>query len=340
MIHPTPLANPGPFGASSVLVTDAHGRDQVLTVIKLGWRAPKGGLPELPGPAEVRFAAQPYEVKPAAPIQFPSDLAPHKPGTELLLNGHARHPAAFPDARWVDVTLAVSGEALLLKKALRVFGPRVWSGTASAPVPSEPGRFQDTPLRWEWAYGGSGPTGAHPRNPIGRGFGAVLGEACHRLQDPRQIAQQTEYSPVGFGAISAHWEPRRSRRGTVQSEGHIDAPYPPSDRDPRHYCSAPDDQWLAAPLAGDESITVSGVDSVHAWRVELPRLTPELTYVLSGKPHRATPHLDTVLLDADDDWVELTWRVSFAAPRVLGELELLSVEPTALPERRAVTKAA
>jgi len=108
------------------------------------------------------------------------------------------------------------------------------------------------------------------------------------------------------------------------------APHPPVDRHPRHYCSAPDDQWLADPLRGDETFVVTGVHAERAWTFRLPQLEPAVSWTIRGRTERALPHLDTVLLDADDEAVTLSWRVSFPAPRNPADLEELAVRPRRL----------
>ncbi len=305
-----------PFAARSVLVTDARGRDQVLTVVKVAWSVPVGGSPVLADElGEISQLPVFFEERAPSAIRVPSDLAPEKPGTEVLLVGHAKHPAAYPDARWVDVTLAVEGETTRLRKSLRVFGPRNWTKQPNGTwAPSTPAAYEETALRWEWAFGGPG----HPQNPIGRGLEASKNggeEACHRIE----VADATSLAPAGFGPLAPHWEPRRSRGGSAPADDLT--PHPPADRDPRHYCSAPDDQWLASPLRGDETFVVTGVHAHQAWTFALPLLRPEVSWIVRGRAERAIPHLDTVLLDADAETVSLSWRATFPAPRNLSDLE-------------------
>ncbi len=315
-----------PFGARSMLVTDAAGKDRVLTVVKAAWTVPVGSAPSVALAAnEVRPVPVLHEERAGSSIRLPSDLAAVKPGTEILLVGHARHPAAYADARWVDVTLAIEGDKPLLQKSLRVFGPRQWHERNGAMVPGDPAPYRETPLRWEWAFGGSG----EARNPIGRGASALRGhrpdQECHRIEgvDPADESSTLSFEPAGFGPIAAHWEPRRSRAGSMTPADL--APHPPVDRDPRHYCSASDDQWLPEPLRGGESFVITGVHAHRAWRFALPTVQPEIGWSIRGRFERATPHLDTVILDADAQLVTACWRVSFMAPRNLDDLGAITV---------------
>lgn len=311
------------FSALAVLVTDTAGRDQVLVVAKAAWQVPVGGSP-VPLPTEVEPLPVLHEERAGSSIRAPSDLAPEKPGTEIILVGHARHPAPYPDARYVDVTLAVESDKTLLEKRLRVFGPRRWMEQHGGWTPSEPERFVETPLRWEWAYGGASGTAADPRNPIGRGFGArAAGDPCHAIEYADHDGRCA--TPAGFAPIGPHWAPRGNRAGSITTDEL--APHPPVDRDPRHYCVAPDDQWLASPLRGGETIVVTGVHARAAWTFALPELQPEIRWHVRGRSERVTPHLDTVFLDADAELVTLTWRARFAAPRSLADIEAIAVSP-------------
>ncbi len=320
-----PTGFAGPFTARSLLVTDAAGRDQILTVVKASWTVPLDGAPQLDH-AEVRNLPALHEERAGSSIRLPSDLAPTKPGTEVILVGHARFPAAYPDARWVDVTLSVENGRTILRKQLRVFGPRRWQTVGGTPAPSAPERFEDTPLRWEWAFGGADVSGCDARNPIGRGFGTPReGDACHRIELADPPTGGAHPVPVGFAPLAPQWEPRRSRAGSATNDDL--APHPPADRDPRHYCCAPDDQWLAEPLVGGETIVVTGVHPDAAWAFGLPAVQPEVAVSIRGRTEMTTPHLDTVLLDADAEQVVLTWRTLRAAPRSLAEVDGISVRP-------------
>ncbi len=311
------------FSALAVLVTDAAGRDQVLVVAKAAWSVPVCGSPAIVS-TEVETLPRLFEERAGSSIRVPSDLAPEKPGTEIVLVGHARHPAPYPDARWVDVTLAVEAERTLLEKRLRVFGPRRWVEQGGRLTPSEPERYVETPLRWEHAYGGANGDGADARNPIGRGFGPrAAGDPCHAIEYADRDGAAT--TPAAFAPIAPHWHPREGRAGSIAIDDL--APHPPADRDPRHYCVAPDDQWLAAPLQGGETIVVTGVHARAAWTFALPAVHPEVKWSIRGRTERASPHLDTVFLDADAELVTLTWRARFTAPRNVADLENISVSP-------------
>ncbi len=309
------VATSGPFSAHAHLSTDAERRDLVVVVVKAVWHSPVGGraIPVFE-PSSPRARPELFAEGPSS-IRLPSDLAPHKPGTEVLLLGHARHPLAYRDARWVDVTLAVERDGTLLRKSLRVFGPRTWERAAGGDfVPSQPTRYEDTELCWEWSR--RDPAGSV--NPIGKPV--ELGGPCHRIE-----AIDGGEHPAGFGVVAPHWEPRRSRRGHELSDE--PTPYPPRDRHPRFHCQAPDDQWLETPLVGGETFIVTGVHPRSAWTFVLPSAHPEVVVKIGRREERLFPHLDTVILDADRERVELGYRVALPAPRALDTVESVRVSP-------------
>lgn len=320
------------FGARCVLVVDDDNRDRVLCVVKASYSAPFSGAPEILPGEPVRDQQVRHAESARASVRLPSDLAPHKPGTEVLLVGHARRPVAFADARWVDVTLAVrDGERPLLEKSLRVYGPRVWERAGDAVIPGAPQHVVDTPLSWEWAWGGGDGERFEARNPVGRGWArdplALIGQPCHRIEP---IVEGGPRAPVGFGPIAAHWEPRRTRRGAGGEDwATSQAPKAPRDRDPRYHCVAPDDQWLARPLTGRERFVISGVHPSLVWDVQLPPLEPEIQASVAGRVETLSTHLDTVLFDADEERVELVWRASFKPSLHFAAGAAVSVRPRA-----------
>jgi len=78
----------------------------------------------------------------------PTDLAPYLPcaGVELRAHAHAPQPVTAMCVRFA----LFRGDARLVDKSLHVFGDRA-PGAAPQPAP-----FQDVPIVYERAYGGSG----------------------------------------------------------------------------------------------------------------------------------------------------------------------------------------
>src|SRR5690606_23837603 len=104
-------------------------------------------------------------------IRRPSQLFDRKPGTDVVLLGHA-HPRPGTNATHVDVSLRVGP----IRKTVRAHGLRVWQWSTFgglAPGPARPIR-EPIPLIYELAWGGQDlsdpmkPLG-EPRNYAGRG---------------------------------------------------------------------------------------------------------------------------------------------------------------------------
>jgi hypothetical protein len=199
------------------------------------WEGPRshrrqGGV-DSPGPRHpsrwpqtVRPVPVIHEERAGSSIRLPSDLAAVKPGTEILLVGHARHPAAYADARWVDVTLAIEGDKPLLQKSLRVFGPRQWHERNGAMVPGDPAPYRETPLRWEWAFGGSG----EARNPIGRGASALRGHRPTKSVLIEASTRRRETDPVvRLPGLANATRGSRAAARRQHDPGDL-APHPPS----------------------------------------------------------------------------------------------------------------
>jgi hypothetical protein len=128
-------------------------------------------------------------------IQYESDLAIYKPGTDIIINGEAH----APKGRSVD-RLEVLIEAGPLQKRIRVYGDRVWERfmgvgflRKSRPVP-----FIRMPLVYEKAFGGvDAETTQDPipkfdaRNPVGCGyqvgFTCKAGTRLPNLEDPSAL---------------------------------------------------------------------------------------------------------------------------------------------------------
>ena len=72
-----------------------------------------------------------------------------KPGTDLVLLGHAQAPGGEPVTQ-LDAGLRVGAT----QKIVRVFGDRAWTDTGAGLSVSGPQPFQRLPLVWERAFGG------------------------------------------------------------------------------------------------------------------------------------------------------------------------------------------
>ena len=170
------IINRTPFVVSLI---PGLGKDDVAHITVLA----KGtfNIPIPPGPPRIAEQQIPFwpgdewnGPEPAtSSVRFESDACPTKPGTDVVLVGHAyagaRHQAT------VDVGLRVGK----LQKVVRVTGDRIWARAAFTWVMSSPPvAFERLPLVYERAFGGvdrsdpAQPSG-DDRNPVGTGFAAA-----------------------------------------------------------------------------------------------------------------------------------------------------------------------
>lgn len=255
-------------------------------------------------------------------IRRPSDLFDEKPGTDVILAGHAHPPRTGP-ASHVDVALRWGPVA----KTVRAHGLRVWQWETLGglrPGPARPIR-EPVPLTYELAWGGfdlSDP--AHPegetRNYVGRGVSrkprSLIEKPAAQLEYPDKPIGAGSHVPASFGPLHRHWEPRCRFAGTYDAAWEASKmPLLPDDFDPRFHISVPYDQWSPSPLRGDEPVEIAGATPEGLWRFQLPRIHPSFVVYMGGQRQDLRTYLDTIVIDADARRVELCWRAVFAMPR-------------------------
>lgn len=308
---------------ATIPMKDKDGREHLVCIAKYTFRVDASGVVEI----DDLDGAHPYladvcngEDPATSSIRKPSDVFEFKPGTDVLLVGHA-HPRRAGDTH-VDVSLRVGS----LNKVVRATGLRVWESAAfgAVPGPARPMR-EPVPLIYELAWGGfdasdpEKPVG-EPRNYVGRGVTrstkSLIGQPAAQLEDPANPIGGRKNVPWCFGAVHRHWKPRIDYAGTYDAAwAETKMPLLPDDFDPRHNVCVPHDQWSQMPLRGDEPIEVIGATPEGVWRFSLPRVALGFSsYVLSERSEHRT-HLDTILIDADSRSVELTWRAAIPIPR-------------------------
>jgi hypothetical protein len=300
------------FTARCFLLDDPHGREAAVVCAKIAYEVGDDGLVGLaPRRAEVRPFDVPWWKTPTSSVRFPSDWIDDKPGTDVLLVGTA-HPPPGRIVTSIEVTLRIWADRERLAKTVRVFGPRVWQRGVGRVAPGPAASLVPTPLTWELAQGA-------PQNPVGMGFAqdheGLVGRPAHVLE-PLGAAVT-----AGFGPIGADWPPRAARAGTCdEAWKRTRAPLRPVDFDPRHNNAAPDDQWLEQPLRGGEWVEISGVTPRGALRFQLPVYRPSFTAVLPSGAVESATHLDTLLVDADERRVEVSWRTRHPLPKRRADL--------------------
>jgi hypothetical protein len=330
--------NDSAFSVRCLPIDDHRGAEGVVVIAKLGFRVSARGVVTWSS-APVRLVDEPGG--PRGSIRYPNDYVFAKPGTDVILVGTAYPPVNAPGAApatEMDVSLRVGA----LEKTVRVHGPRVYY-EALGVLPGRPGPLEPVPLVYELTYGGldtSDPMHAQVerRNPLGLGFAVdrkkLVGTPVPPIEDPRAPLGARSPAPAGFGVVGADWEPRSSFSGTYDERWQRErAPVHPTDFDLRHNSYASAGLWSAVPLGGDEPIELLGATPEGAWRFQLPKHEPEIACVLAGERRVLSTYLDTLLIDADEKRIELSYRAFIALPRKSELLQRIVVSSTtALPD--------
>lgn len=320
------VSAPGKY--SGFPIRDSRGREHLLLVVKVVFAVDPSGRVQLveDGPAPYPCDEFWGDDLMKSGIRRPSDLALEKPGTEVLLIGSAH--ARTPRDTHADVRLAVGP----VDKTVRAFGLRVWQRGEGGVVPGVARPIHEpVPLVWELAFGGmdlSEPSDprSEPRNTIGRGVARDPSSLVNQVASQLELPGKSFREPAGFGPLHRHWQPRAAFAGTYD-QAWMDTKMPvlPDDFDPRYNIAGPHDQWSAAPLRGDERFHVSGATNAAAWRFALPRVAIGFSSRVAGRTQSHRTHLDTILIDADQGRLELTWRASFPTPTKYEQIEKIEI---------------
>lgn len=182
---------------------------------------------------------------------------------EFLVHGRAFPTPGRPEA--VAVRARLGGTA----KTLLAFGERHWDGNA----PSAPAAMQPVALDWRNAYGGED----FAANPQGRGRRTTDGVRwLPSLEYPgdRLRTREQVVAPAAFTPLDVLHPQRAALRGTYDAAWLKEhAPGYAPDLDWQHFNMAPRDQWLDAPLRGDEPYEL---DHMHPERPHIEGRLPGL----------------------------------------------------------------
>jgi hypothetical protein len=334
------LDNSTPFRATLCSFPDARGIDTLFVVVKatfaIGASLTVAEQQVAPCAADV-----PWGEPGQSSLRYATELHLEKPGTDVVMNARAWPPGGAPVPQ-LDVLLAVAGRT----KVVRVFGERQWVGGLLGASISPPVPFESMPIVYERAFGGGHELApgsdrmlAEERNPVGRGFRGkrkakdFVGERLPNVENPRRpiraVGDGSE--PQGFGFIAPAWLPRRAFAGTYDEAWQkTRAPFLPADFDPRFFHAAhPDfvfDRWLD----GGEPVEVIHASRRGPLRFELPRCELDVEARIAGRTETPLLHLETVLIEPDDDRLCLLWRGSVPCDKQLLRVERVRLAPKRL----------
>jgi hypothetical protein len=312
------LVNRTRFAVERSFARDLRGAEVWLVAVKGTFVIREDGATE---PAEVQelVAVAPSYMGPAgrSSLRLDTDLALAKPGTDVIVIGHA-HAGARPAPR-VEVGLRVGPIA----KMLAVFGDRTYRRRVLDVVPSEPEPFTRMPITYERAFGGvdaeGGPRSVEPRNPVGVGFAdkpeRLVGRAVPNVErvDAPITSARDRPAPAGFGAIPCDWEPRASLAGTYDAAWEEERmPLLPLDFDPRFFHAAPEDQRVPGHLREGSLVEVLRMTPDGLLRFRLPEVRPcfRTFFGRDMVEHRARLH--TVIIEPDERRVSVVWHTALS----------------------------
>lgn len=301
------LRNESPFRVHMAVLPNADAIDTLYVAAKATFRLGARGVDV----ADAQVPVQLADVYRAAPevssLAAACEVHVEKPSTDIVLLGDAVAPGGKPVPS-LDVSLAVGP----LKKTVRVFGDRVFSGAlgdrASSPAP-----FVTMPLLFERAFGGIveiDPESGAPRrlraNPSGIGFaqqgkgGPPGARALPNLEDPRALiaSPSDRPPPAAFAFVAPFWDPRAALAGTFdEAWKERRAPYLPEDFDPRHLQAAVPDLVAPAPLRGGEPVDLRNVSPDGPLVFPLPRCDLLAAVRIAGRTETPLFRLETVLFE-------------------------------------------
>lgn len=326
------------FHVHPQLLLDKDG-EKLVTIVKATFEQEADGEFEAAPPdgvRGVRMADVPWG-KPEVPsIAYPADLCLRKPGTDVIVVAKA-YPPAGKQVTSFDVLVQVGP----LKKALRIFGPRVW--TQGGAGLTKPGPATEVEMRYDNAFGGADDSEPdklleEARNPVGTGMvrdgDALTHKPAPCIEDVEILISsfRTRPPPAGIGPIGRSYEPRRRYAGTYDKTWiEARAPLPPDDFDDRFNNCASPGMTLSTPLQGGEEVALMGlVPGGGGLTFTIPKVPIEITFEIKGKePIVARPHMDTFLIDLLDPSpdkpiaFEMMWRASVRPPRKMKDMRVI-----------------
>lgn len=331
--------NRTPFGAEQFVIADKHGQETLLLVVSATFLARGRALVEV---ADEQVPVHPEDVPRADPATsspvYESDITPFKPAVDVIVVHARAHAPGGKRARQVPVQLTVGD----IDKTLLVSGDRVWA----AREPTRPVEFDDLPIIYERAYGGTTAAGkADMRNPIGVGYqGATSADPSILTEVPnveyaaQLITRRTSHPvPAGFGAIGRAWKPRSDFAGTYD-QAWIDHRFPllPLDFDDRHNQCAPLDQQSRT-IRGGELVRTVNLSPDGVWAFRLPTLDLPVHLQFDDRQELVRPRLDTIMLEPTMHRVSMVSRLALQTVRNTGALREIIIghlQPGFLKARR------
>ena len=328
------LYNHTPFRTDRGILVDKNGAQVWVVVIKATYTVDDSGKVVLANEQEPVCARPEYWGEPGqSSLKREGEIVLEHPGTDVVVNASAYAPGGRP-ATSVAVAVDIAG----MRKALTVFGDRVWNVGAVGVHKTDPRPFLRIPIVYERAFGGLAGEGVgsagEPRNPVGVGFAT---DKMYLHQRPLPNVEDFTHpietwkdrpAPAGLGAIASNWSPRRELAGTFDDTWkRTQAPLWPMDHQTLFHRSASPGLWSQQPLTGGERVATVGLTPSGTSSFRLPREAFIVETRFAGRrTPQPPPQLDRVIMDLDDHRVMMVWSARFACGTRVRQVEYTSIE--------------
>lgn len=269
-------------------------------------------------------------------VKYEADTALLKKTTDVIINS----TAYAPRGRKVDQLLA--GIRLdNLQASVAVTGNRYWEKHGAHWRMSTPEAFTSIPIQFENAFGGKGSKALgnendyYRFNSVGKGFVPAKGGRPYdgmplpNIENPKQLIQYwtDQPRPAGFGFIARQWEPRLSLAGTYDEQWQrTRMPLLPLNFDPLYFNAAHPDLRLQHFLKGGERVALTHLHPQGDCQFDLPKGNLLVKIYERGVKKLSAAHMDTVLIEPDDDKIQITWRSTFKCMKHIQYIDQIDVE--------------
>jgi len=336
------LENNTPFESQFMMNSDTTGADNLVLGVKATFSIlPKVVLAEEQVPLK---AVDEYLGEPGlSSLVYASEMLPPKPGSDIILNGHAYAPGGQATGM-LDTQLSI-GES---SKTIRVFGDRLWINGGI----SEPQVFEKMPINYEHAFGGthhfapdkplaSDSALAIEANPIGKGFIGkrsnknMIGQGLPNLEDPRYLIRvpSDQPRPMSYGYTLPGWQPRSRFAGTYDVKWtKTRAPFLPLDFDQAFYLNGSEGlSFERRKFLGGEAVRLINLASQADIQFTLPSYALKSYFKLDKKWYEAALAIETILIEPDLNRFSLIWKTQFNCDKKARRVSTIRVDLTADP---------
>lgn len=307
------IENHTPFGAQSAFVREKNGAEIWLVAVKASYEINNKDKLAIREPLEPKLAPEYMGVPGKSSLKYDSDLILLKPGTDVILHGHACAPGGT-SVQKMDVGFKVGS----IQKSLQVTGDRYWEKGLTGLRLSAPEPFEKIALVYENSYGGTDESVMKydtavffPENPVGTGF-AVKEKTLKGQKAPNiTYIRKGKKRPAGFGPVPVDWAPRCEYGGRYdEAWSNNRAPLLPDDFDDRYFYCAPQDQQVPGHLKGGETVEIFGMTPRGNLKFKLPALNLTFQTIIDKTGYSHTAKLHTLILEPDVPGFSMVWHTS------------------------------